>query len=210
VLVAWLSQPLVALLLLILGASALLLELANPGGFVAGVFGVLALSAAVSGMWLMGANMVGLVIVAAALGLMLAEIKTPGHGVLAVVGMALFVYGALVLFPAGRFTVSRGELVVLGLALAGFYGFVAGAGRLAQWRPVTTGDAVLVGHRAEVRRALDPTGRVHLHGELWEARLADDTDAPVPAGAHVRVLAREGLLLVVRPEADAGTGIDIA
>lgn len=53
----------------------------------------------------------------------------------------------------------------------------------------------LVGARAEVVEACLPTGRVRVGGELWRARC----DEGVPAGAQVRVLAVEGLTLVVEP-----------
>lgn len=52
----------------------------------------------------------------------------------------------------------------------------------------------MIGERAEVLEACDPDGRVTLRGEIWAAR----TDgAPLPPGARARVLAVEGLRVVV-------------
>ena len=46
---------------------------------------------------------------------------------------------------------------------------------------------------------LAPAGFVRVHGELWQAKLADG-DAWVPQGEGVRVRAIEGLVLLVEPD----------
>lgn len=61
---------------------------------------------------------------------------------------------------------------------------------------VTTGAEGMVGKRAEVIEALDPDGRVRVHGEIWTAR----SGAPVGAGEPVRIARVDGLTLVVEPE----------
>ena len=49
---------------------------------------------------------------------------------------------------------------------------------------------------------LDPEGQVWAEGALWRAHLAEGSDTePVPAGAHVRIVAVEGLTLVAVPAA---------
>jgi len=60
---------------------------------------------------------------------------------------------------------------------------------------VRTGAEGLVGERAEVVAACDPTGRVRLRGELWRAR----AERPVRAGDQVRVTGVDGLTLEVAP-----------
>ena len=61
---------------------------------------------------------------------------------------------------------------------------------------VTTGAEGLVGARGEVVEACEPTGRVRVRGELWQAR------CPTPAisGQRVRVTAVDGLTLEVEAE----------
>ena len=49
----------------------------------------------------------------------------------------------------------------------------------------------------EVRKALAPIGTVYAAGEEWSARAA--SGQVVPRGTQVRVLAQEGLTLVVEP-----------
>ncbi len=57
----------------------------------------------------------------------------------------------------------------------------------------TTGAEGLIGEQAEVVEPCRPNGRVHVHGELWEARC----DSGADAGDVVRVTSLEGLKLVV-------------
>jgi membrane protein implicated in regulation of membrane protease activity len=65
------------------------------------------------------------------------------------------------------------------------------------WRaPTRTGADGLIGRKAMVRSADGLTGRVRLDGALWGVRSAG---APLAAGQSVRVLAVDGLELVVEP-----------
>jgi membrane-bound serine protease (ClpP class) len=67
--------------------------------------------------------------------------------------------------------------------------------RLARrWRPQTGAEA-MIGQVAEVVARCQPSGRVRIHGELWEARCAEGADV----GENVRIQALEGLTLVVVP-----------
>lgn len=63
---------------------------------------------------------------------------------------------------------------------------------------VTTGAEGLIGQRAQVIEAVDPTGRmrVRVHGEIWNARGA----ATVDTGDPVRIAAVDGLTLIVEPD----------
>jgi membrane-bound serine protease (ClpP class) len=58
----------------------------------------------------------------------------------------------------------------------------------------------LIGAIGTVSADLDPEGWVRIGAERWRARVARD-HAPVPAGAAVRVMKVDGLLLGVEPAA---------
>lgn len=60
-------------------------------------------------------------------------------------------------------------------------------------RRIQAGAETLIGDAAVVVTPCRPVGQVRVQGELWEAYCRDGADA----GARVRVLAREGLRLVV-------------
>ncbi len=66
-----------------------------------------------------------------------------------------------------------------------------------RWR-IQAGAETLIGARAVTASACRPHGQVRLQGELWQARCRDGVDA----AEAVRVVAREGLVLVVEPERD--------
>ena len=72
--------------------------------------------------------------------------------------------------------------------------------RLSGRRRARVGAEALIGARAETVTVCRPDGQVRLDGELWQARCPAGADA----GAPVRVAAREGLTLVVEPDAPAG------
>ena len=60
------------------------------------------------------------------------------------------------------------------------------------------GAEALVGAVGISKEALDPGGYVQIGHEAWRAQVPRDL-APVPAGARVRVLAVEGLTVLVEP-----------
>ncbi len=63
-------------------------------------------------------------------------------------------------------------------------------------RRVQVGAETLIGGRAEVTRDCEPLGQVRLDGEIWQARCDDGARM----GQRVRVVARDGLTLLVEPE----------
>jgi membrane-bound serine protease (ClpP class) len=53
----------------------------------------------------------------------------------------------------------------------------------------------LLNEIGEARTALEPAGKVFVHGEYWDAI----STAPVSAGGHVRVVAVDGMKIRVEP-----------
>jgi membrane-bound serine protease (ClpP class) len=62
---------------------------------------------------------------------------------------------------------------------------------------VTTGAEGLIGARAEVIEACEPSGRVRLRGEIWRARCSSRAEV----GDRVMVTGVDGLTLEVEPVA---------
>ena len=63
----------------------------------------------------------------------------------------------------------------------------------SQRTPIATGMEGMVGEIGHAATAVAPEGKVYVHGETWDAR----STSPVVSGAEVRVLAVEGLRLVI-------------
>ncbi len=193
-----LINPNVAFILLTIGVQAILIELASPGGWVAGFIGVLCLALAAYAMGVLPFNWLGLVLLGAAIVLFILDIKAPTHGVLTAAGTATFIAGALILFnaplsPYGR--ISLPLVIVVGILTALFFAFVVAKALQAQKPRSVTGREGLVGRTAVARSRLDPEGWVLAAGELWRA-VAED--GPVEEGEEVVVTKVEGLRLRVR------------
>jgi membrane-bound serine protease (ClpP class) len=196
-----LTDPNIVFLLITIGVQAILIELSAPGGWVAGFIGVVSLALAIYGLGILPVNWFGLIFLVTSFVLFLLEVKAPTHGALTVAGLASFIVGALVLFnSAGTpdFLRVSVPLVVAtaGVTAAVFITLVAYAIR-AQLRPVETGAEALVGRVGRARTSLNPSGTIHVSGELWSSTI-EPGSPPVSLDEEVEVIAVEGLRLVVR------------
>jgi Membrane-bound serine protease (ClpP class) len=72
-----LVDPNIALILLAIGVQAILIELSNPGGWVAGFIGVVCLLLAAYGIGVLPVNWLGLLLIAVAIVLFILDIKAP-------------------------------------------------------------------------------------------------------------------------------------
>ncbi len=201
-LLGMLTNPNIVFLLLAVGAQALLIELSNPGGWVAGFVGAVCLLMAVYGLGILPVNWFGILFLVLAFVLFILDIKAPTHGALTAAGVCSFIIGALVLFNSVRAPgfqpVSVPLVIGSGIFLGmGFFVAMTLAVR-AMRRPVLTGTTTLVGRLGTVRRELNPRGQVQVAGELWSAELTDDQPGPLPPGSQIQVTDVEGLRLRVR------------
>ncbi len=107
----------------------------------------------------------------------------------------LLVFGSVFLFALDGWKSAVNPLVALVASgsLAGFLWIgVRKSVQAAAARPAHDLD-VLVGQIGEARSTILDEGSVQVRGEMWSARSADE----IPAGSHVRVIRREGFILVV-------------
>ncbi|OGO09698.1 MAG: hypothetical protein A3K46_01995 [Chloroflexi bacterium RBG_13_60_9] len=200
ILLGLLTNPNIVFILLAIGVQAILIELSQPGGWVAGFIGAVCLALAFYGMGLLTVNWLGLAFIVLAFVLFFMEFQTPTHGALTVVGTASFIAGALILFNSPvtpEFQRVSVPLVVgTGIALAAVFSLVIGLALRTRKLPPAMGSTTLIGKPGEVREVLDPKGMVQAEGELWSAESEDG--AQLEAGARVEVVRVEGLRLIVR------------
>ncbi|MFZ5691748.1 MAG: NfeD family protein [Pseudomonadota bacterium] len=198
-LLEWIANPDAAFVLLLIGIYALLLEVATPGGFLAGLVGVVCLALAAIALSALPVQYGALALLLAGIALMTAEAFTPGFGVLGLLGFAAFVAGGYFLFdtPAGQvdMRVSMPLLAGSAVASAGILIFVIGAAIRARRQPAATGAEQLLSERGIVIDWSGNNGNIRIHGEVWAAR-ASESLAP---GDAVRVKKRDGLVLDVEP-----------
>ncbi len=186
--------PSLALLLITLGVQLLLAEFAQPGGYVAGIAGAIALILGIYALGVLDANYTGLALIALAFVLFILDIKAPTHGALTLGGIISFVAGAALLFYQPFMEIPWKTIIALALFTAAFFVFVIAKVIRAQKRKPWTGIEALLGKEGEARSDLNPTGLVYVDG-LWQA---EAEDPPIPAGSKVIVVGYQGLRLRVR------------
>lgn len=195
------TNPNLVFLLLAIGVQSILIELSNPGGWIAGVIGVSCLALAIYGLGILPVNWFGLIFIVVAFVLFLMELNTPTHGALAAAGLVSLIVGALVLFNSPGtpefLRVSLPAVLAVAVLTGGTFLFLVGFALRALRRPATTGAEGLVGRTAVVRSRLAPRGTVGVAGELWSAELEEGAD-PLEVGDEVEIVAVDRLRLTVK------------
>ena len=189
------TSPALAAILLTIGLNAVLFEISTPGGYAAGIIGVICLLLAFYALGTLEANWTGLGFIVLAFVLFVVDIKAPTHGVLTAGGLISFVLGAFVLFNTGELEVPWPTIIGLALGTGAFFAFAITKAVAAQRRRPVTGFEGIVGQTAVVRQPLEPEGMVLVEGELWRA---ESESGPVSVGTRVVVTGREGYRLKVR------------
>jgi membrane-bound serine protease (ClpP class) len=176
-------NPLIIGTLLTIGSLAIVLELRAPGGYVAGMIGVIALGLALYGLGQLPANYLGLGLIVVALLLFFLETQTPTFGLLSLVGVAALAGGLWVLFNTTEgaewarislqgvlsIAISAGLLfALLGIAVA----------RVLTRRPITGKEGMIGAHGIVGSQPFEPSGNLYrgmvvVKGERWQAVSAD-------------------------------------
>jgi membrane-bound serine protease (ClpP class) len=195
-LLAILSNPNIAYLLLILGFYGLFFELSNPGSIFPGVLGAIFLILAFYSFQMLPINYAGVLLIILAVAFFIAEIFVTSGGLLAVGGGVAMFFGSLMLIksPAPFLQISYKVIIPAVVATAAFFVFAVGAGIRAQFRKPTTGSEGLVGERGTATTDIDRTGQAFIHGELWTVVGNEKIDK----GAVIEVVSVEGLTPFVR------------
>src|SRR5579862_343121 len=141
------------------------------------------------------ADYAGAVLLLIGVALIVVEAHVGAFGVIAAWGVAAFVVGALMVFPALAPGFVLPHLIVTGTAIGGVALLLLALAVLLRSRkkPIVTGNEALIGAAGETVSWQDDEGRVRVNGEIWRAR----ADAPLAAGTRVKVLGRDGLVLRV-------------
>jgi len=195
---AVISNPNVAYILMLVGIYGLIYEFANPGSLVPGTAGAVSLLLALYAFHVLPVNYAGLALILLGLALMVAEAFMPSFGALGVGGVIAFVVGSVILIDteAPGFGVSFPLVLGVALVSAVTLFFVIGLALRSHRRRVVTGGEELLGARGYAAEDFTGVGSVRVHGEVWTAR----SDVPLRRGQAVRITGREGLELKVAPQ----------
>lgn len=191
------SNPNIAYILMMIGLAGLYFELSHPGAVFPGVVGGIALILAFFSFQTLPVNYAGFLLIALSIIFFIMEMKITSYGLLSVAGVVSLLLGSLMLFegdgPYGR--LSFQVLIPTSVLVSAFFVLVAALAFKAQIARPQTGDQGLVGEIGVVKQALNPEGKVLVHGELWYAR----SDQVIAEGTRVRVTGMQRLVLTVEP-----------
>ncbi|HDM8236085.1 NfeD family protein [Vibrio campbellii] len=195
---AVITNPNVAYILMLIGIYGLLLEFYNPGIGLPGVLGGICLLLAMYALQMMPVNYVGLGLLLLGIALMIAEAFNPSFGILGLGGVVAFVLGSIFLMDSDIPGFQIALPLIFGIAIFSVGLIVITVGLLLKIRSkkATTGLENFPGKLAVVSDDfVDGTGRVQLDGALWQAK----AEQKLKQGDHVTVVKIKGLTLTVKP-----------
>ena len=196
-LLATITNPNIAYMLMLAGIYGLLFEGYNPGAIVPGVVGAICLLLALFAFQILPVNYAGLALILLGVILIVAEAFVPSFGTLGLGGIAAFVFGSIILLDSDI------PGMAIARALIGGVAFVASTLLLAmiyllmsiRRKPAVSGVESMLGSVAKVLEDFDRSGTVFVNGERWNAR----STAAVKKGDRVQITAVEHLVLEVEP-----------
>jgi membrane-bound serine protease (ClpP class) len=192
-----LMDPNISFILLAIGALALYAEFNHPGAVIPGTVGIVFILIAVFALNLLPTRFAALALILGGFALFAAEAKFASHGVLTVGGIALLTLGGLLLVdgPIPQMRVRLWTALAVSVPLGLITAFLMSIAVRARRNKLVSGAQGLIGETGVAQTALSPTGKIFVHGEIWNAA----SSAEVMVGQTVIVRKIDGLLLEVDP-----------
>ena len=196
------TNPNVALILMMIGIYGLLFEFMSPGSLYPGTIGSICLLLGLYALAALPLNYAGVALLLLGMTLLVAEAFMPSFGALGIGGVVAFAIGAAVLIDTEEvpgFVIYWPVIGALAVAGLGFGLLVARMALTSRRHKVTAGREAMIGQRAEVSDWSGHEGHVFLLGERWNAV----SSQPLRPGQRVRVTGLDGLTLAVEPDGAA-------
>ncbi len=186
------SDPNIAYILMMIGLAGLYFELSHPGAIFPGVIGAISLILAFFSFQTLPVNYAGLLLIALAVILFIAEVMVTSYGVLSLGGLVALTLGSIMLFE--DVMVSLRLMAPTIVLVGGFFVVVSAlAFRAFRSRP-KSGMEGMIGEIGQIKEPTDPEGIVFVHGELWRAVSGER----IEPGENVEVEGLQGLVLKVK------------
>jgi membrane-bound serine protease (ClpP class) len=203
-LLAVISDPNVAYILMLVGIYGLVYEFANPGMLLPGVAGAISLVLALFAFQVLPVNYAGIGLIILGIAFMIGEAVVPSFGALGIGGIIAFVIGSVILLDTDvpGYGISPALIAAVALVSALFFIFIIGMAVKARRRPVVSGQEELIGAIGTILEDFENEGHIRIHSEVWNAR----SRVPLRKGEQVRVRSMQGLVLNVEPITRENTG----
>jgi len=201
-LLAIITNPNVAYLLMMVGFYGLIIEFWNPGAILPGTIGGISLLLALYALNVLPVDYAGVALILLGISLMVAESFVAGFGILGLGGLVAFAIGSVMLFDTEveAYTLDWMMIAAVTAVTGGFFLILFTMFMRSRQRAVVSGQEEMIGLEGQVVEWRGQVGRVRLHGETWNAR----GPKGLRKGQTVRVTAMEGLTLDVAPHSDSG------
>jgi len=186
------TNPSIALILMLVGLYGLFFEFSNPGLVFPGVVGAVSLLLAAYAFHLLPVNFAGLALIIVGIAFIVAEVFLPSYGSLGVGGVIAFVAGTLMLIDtgAGGFGIPWPLVAFLAVVSTVFLVVVARMALRARRAPIVSGLTTMVGANGEMLEVSGEIGWANIRGETWKVRTAGH----LARGQRIRVVAIDGML----------------
>ncbi len=190
-----LTDPNLAVLVLVIGGLLIYVEFNTPGTIIPGTLGTILVLLAIFALNLLPVRYTSVMLLVAAFVLLILEAKFATHGILAAAGILSLVIGALTLVdaPIPELRVHLATALSTGLAFGLITVFLLRLALKARRSKSRMGGDAMIGQIAVVTQSLAPSGQVMVNGELWQAESA----TPAAPGEQVRVRGLRDLTLLV-------------
>ena len=197
-LLAVITDPSFAYILMLIGIYGLLFEFYNPGMILPGVVGAICLLVALYAFQMLPINYAGLALIAVGIAFMVAELFVTSYGALGVGGAVAFLIGSVMLIDTDvpGYDIPWSIIATVTATSFAFFFFVIGMALQARRRPVVSGSEELVGALGEIVEHGEGQWWARVHSENWRVQ----SQSHLRRGQRVRVTGRDGLVLTVEPE----------
>jgi len=191
----FLLDPNIAYLILLGGVLLAMMSLASPGTglFEIGAFFCIALAG--YAIYNLSFNWWALILLGLSIVPFVYAIQKPKREPYLALSILLLVIGSVFMFPRTeeQSIVNPAVAILASAFVAGFLWIAVRKSVEATSMRPTHDLTALVGQIGEARTKVDEEGSVLVAGEMWSAR----SETPIPAGSSIRVLRREGFILIV-------------
>lgn len=194
---AFLTNPNMIYLLMLIAIYGIFFELSNPGLVLPGVAGVIALLLLFYALQLAPINYIGLALVLLGITFMIAEVFIGSFGIIGIGGIIAFIIGSIMLFDVNdpSYRVALSLIISMSTITLAFFFIVLNLAFKSHKKNIVSGQEGLIGAEGIVLNITDDKMIVRVLGEIWNAT----SDTPLHSGQKIKVTKVNGLVLTVAP-----------
>lgn len=197
---AIISDPNIAYILMMFGMWGIIIEFYNPGAILPGVVGAICIILGLYGLHTLPLNYAGLALILLAVILFIAEIKVTSYGMLTVGGAIALLLGSMMLIDTSSpweeaIEISMSVIITTILIIAVTFTLLGWLVLKAHKRKAMTGASGMLGETGEVfEDIINGKGLVKVMGEIWNAVSPED----MPKGSKVKITNVKDLTISVQ------------